>query len=351
MKQGQTNPSQGQPAPAQGQAPSPVLFFDTVNAYQRSAAIKAAVELGLFTAIAEGADAPAALAARVGAAERGVRILADYLTVLGFLTKRSGRYALTPDSALFLDRRSPAYVGGSVEFLLAPGLVAGFEDLTAAVRKGGIAASESGTLEPQHEVWVRFARGMRPMMEGAAQRLAELVLAGSKRPMKILDVSASHGAFGLAFARQNPAAKVVGLDWPNVLEVAKENAAAAGVGDRYSTIAGSAFDVDLGRGYDVILLPNFLHHFDPPTCEKLLRRVHAALAEGGRVATLEFIPDEDRVTPPMAATFAMTMLGTTPAGDAYTFAEYDRMFRNAGFARSELHELPGTVQRAVISYK
>src|SRR3712207_5485102 len=109
--------------------PSPVLFFETVNAYQRSAALKAAVEIGLFTAAAEGDDPAAAMAARAGAAERGVRVLADYLTVLGFMTKSAGRYRLTPDTALFLDRRSPAYLGGAVEFLLAPGLVAGFADL------------------------------------------------------------------------------------------------------------------------------------------------------------------------------------------------------------------------------
>src|SRR5437870_13409970 len=106
--------------------PSPLLFFETVNAYQRTAAIRAAVELGLFTAIAEGADTADALAARLGAAARGVRILADYLTILGFLSKRGERYALTPDAGLFLDQRSPAYVGGALDFLLSPGLTAAF---------------------------------------------------------------------------------------------------------------------------------------------------------------------------------------------------------------------------------
>ena len=337
--------------PAAAAPPSPVLFFETVNAYQRSAAIKAAIDLNLFTAVAEGNDTPAKLAARTKAAERGVRILADYLAVLGFVTKRDGRYALTPDTALFLDACSPAYLGGAVEFLLAEGLTRGFEDLAPAVRKGGTTMPESGTLAPEHDVWVRFAREMRPMMAGPAQALAALVLGGSTKPVKVLDVSASHGAFGLAFAAANAAARVVGLDWPNVLEVAKENARKAGVIDRYETIAGSAFDVDLGGGYDVVLLPNFLHHFDPATCERLLRRIRPALNDGGRVATLEFIPDDDRVTPAIAAAFAMTMLGTTPAGDAYTFAEYQQMFRNAGFARSELHDLPATVQRAVISWK
>jgi ubiquinone/menaquinone biosynthesis C-methylase UbiE len=280
-----------------------------------------------------------------------MRILADYLTVLGFMNKRGGRYALTADSALFLDKRSPAYLGEAVQFLLAPGLVAAFAGLAATVRKGGTSLPESGTLAPEHDVWVDFARAMGPVMAGPADALARLVLGGSTRPTKVLDVSASHAAFGLAFARQNPSARVVGLDWPNVLEVSKQNAAAAGVADRYSTIAGSVFEVDLGRGYDVVLLPNFLHHFDPATCEKLLRRIHGALVPGGRVATLEFVPDDDRVSPPMAASFALTMLGTTPAGDAYTFAEYDRMFKNAGFPRSELHDLPGTAERALVSYK
>jgi len=126
---------------------------------------------------------------------------------------------------------------------------------------------------------------------------------------------------------------------------------AAGVGDRYRTIEGSAFEADFGEGYDVVLLTNFLHHFDPPTCEGLLRKVHASLAEGGRAVTLEFVPNEDRVSPPVAATFSMTMLGTTPSGDAYTFKEFERMFRNAGFSHSEIRQLPATPEQAIISYK
>ena len=145
--------------------------------------------------------------------------------------------------------------------------------------------------------------------------------------------------------------EVTAVDWSNVLEVAKENAEAAGVSDRYHTRPGSAFDVDYGTDYDIVLLTNFLHHFDVPTCESLLRKVRAALGDGGRAVTLEFVPNDDRVTPPQAAAFSMMMLGVTPSGDAYTFAELDQMFRNAGFARNELHELPPTIQRVVISHK
>jgi hypothetical protein len=100
-----------------------------------------------------------------------------------------------------------------------------------------------------------------------------------------------------------------------------------------------------------VLLTNFLHHFDVATNETLLRKVYASLAPGGRAVTLEFVPNEDRVTPPMEASFSMMMLGTTAHGDAYTFAEYDAMFRNAGFARSEMRELSPLPQRVIVSYK
>lgn len=121
--------------------------------------------------------------------------------------------------------------------------------------------------------------------------------------------------------------------------------------DRYNTIPGDAFDINFGSDYDVALLTNFLHHFDPQTCEKLLKKVHAALADGGRAVTLEFILNPDRISPPVPATFAMMMLGTTPCGDAYTFEELERMFANAGFKRSEFRPLPPTPQQLVISYK
>src|ERR1700720_637713 len=162
---------------------------------------------------------------------------------------------------------------------------------------------------------------------------------------------AGHGLFGIAFAKNNPQAEIVALDWAPVLEVAKENARNAAVSDRYSTIEGSAFDVEYGSGYDLVLLTNFLHCFDMSTCEALLRKVGAALADGGRALTLEFVPNEDRISPPEAAGFSMTMLGATPSGDAYTFSELERMFSNAGFAHSEIHPLPPSIEQVVISHK
>ncbi|HEX8491250.1 MAG TPA: class I SAM-dependent methyltransferase [Pyrinomonadaceae bacterium] len=333
--------------------PSPILFFETVNAYQRSAAIRAAIELDVFTHIGAGKSTASEVAEASESTERGLRILCDSLTVMGFLTKQDGRYQLTQDSAVFLDRRSPAFIGGAIEFLLSPMLVESFEHLTEAVRKGGTALPEAGSIAPEHPVWVRFARAMAPMMTMPSQLMAQLIAQQMpERKLKVLDIAAGHGMFGIAVARQLPEAEITALDWPNVLEVAQANAEQAGVGERYHLLPGSAFEVDYGSDYDLILLTNFLHHFDPQTCEQLLRRVHAALSRNGKAVTLEFIPNEDRVSPPGSAMFSLVMLGSTPHGDAYTFSELERMFATAGFTRSMFHPLPPSFpQQIVVSDK
>jgi len=333
------------------QQPSPQLFFQTINAHQRTEALKAAIELEVFTAIGEGNTTAAQIAKRCQASERGMRILCDYLTIMEMLTKKGDEYRLTLDSATFLDKRSPAYLGGATEFLCSPMLTEGSKHIAEAVRKGGTAMEGEGTIGPDHPVWVKFARGMAPMMAMPARLIAKLVDPNGDKKLKILDIAAGHGLYGIAFASNNPQAEVTALDWAAVLEVAKENAQKAGVADRYSTIPGNAFDVEFGSGYDLVLLTNFLHHFDRPTNETLLRKVHDALADGGRAVTLEFVPNEDRVTPPDAAGFSMMMLTGTPSGDAYTFSELERMFANTGFSRSTLYPLPPTIQQVVISEK
>ena len=330
---------------------TPQLFFQTANAYQQSQALKAAIELDLFTAIAEGKDTAQVLAQRCGAAERGVRILADYLTIHGFLVKEANRYTLTPDSAVFLDRNSPAYMGSLLGFLHAPKFTEAFQNLTEAVRKGGTVAGESGTVAPEHPLWVEFAKSMIPMMAKPAEEIALLVSRSQLGVTKVLDIAAGHGLFGIEIAKRCSDAQIVALDWPNVLAVAQDFARKAGIQDRYHTIPGDAFQQELGDGYDLVLLTNFLHHFSAPTCETLLRKIHRCLIPGGRVITLEFVPNDDRVTPPPVAEFGLIMLATTPDGDAYTLKEYEQMFRAADFARTELLPMTGSIEQILVSYK
>jgi SAM-dependent methyltransferase len=329
--------------------PSPVPFFEAVGGYQKTEVMRAAIALDVFSAVAAHQGALPEIAAYCGASERGLRILCDFLVINGFLTKTDGRYALVPDTATFLVKSSPAYLGESLEFLLSPDLVEGFRDLAGCVRRGGTTVSARGTMETQHPVWVKFARVMGPVIGRSAPLIAELVDPKADRPLEVLDIAAGHGLFGIAFAQRNPRTRVTAQDWAPVLEVAREHARQASVFDRYSLLPGDAFEVDFGTGYDVVLLTNFLHHFDAPTCERLLGRVARSLKPGGAAVTLEFVPNEDRVTPPATATFALTMLATTAGGDAYTFSEYQSMFHNTGFSGSTLHPIPESPQSVIIS--
>jgi SAM-dependent methyltransferase len=330
--------------------PNPARVIETLSAYQQAAALLAAVELDIFTAIGEGYTTCSALAEKCDASLRGVRILCDYLTADGILTKQEAHYGLTPDASIFLDRRSPAYVGCAARFLGSPDLVDCFKDLAQTVRRGGTGLRQDGLISNDNPVWVEFARSMAPLIAAPARDIARLVESEGGRPIRVLDIAAGHGLFGIAFAKRNPNAEVVALDWENVLEVARDNARKAGVQDRFTAFPGSVFDADFGVDYDVVLLTNFLHHFSPTKNETLLSRVRAALKPGGRAAALEFVPDEDRISPPLPAKFSIVMLGTTAEGDAYTYRELEQMFLCAGFLRCELHPLPNSPQRLVIAF-
>lgn len=326
--------------PKSAGGPTPELVFETLSAYQRTAALRAAIEIDLFRAIGEGPGDVASIARRCGASERGIRILCDYLTVIDLLGKADGRYRLTETSALFLDPRSPACIASIARFLGNPMLREPYDRLAEIVRTGYTVLPGEGSVEPENPVWVEFAHSMAPMMAPMAGPLGSIVLQGTKDPVSVLDVAAGHGLFGIEVAKQNPGARILAVDWAPVLEVARANARKAGVLDRYEARPGSAFEVDYGGPHDIVLLTNFLHHFDPPTCVGLLKKARAALKRGGRVAALEFVPNEDRVSPPRAASFSLTMLATTRAGDAYTLEQLESMYQAAGFADVSGHPLP-----------
>lgn len=272
-------------------APSPELVFDTLFAYQRTAALRAAIEIDLFRAIGEGPGDAASLATQRGASPRGVRILCDFLTIQGLLQKSDGRYTHALTSALFLDPQSPACIASTARFLANPMIQQPFDSLAEIVRTGRTVLPGDGSVEPNNPAWVEFAHSMAPMMAPMAGPLGAIALEGLRGPNR---------------------------------------------GTRHGRAARST---SISGPHDVVLLTNFLHHFDPPTCVTLLKKARASLRDGGRVAALEFVPNDDRVSPPLSAAFSLTMLASTPAGDAYTLRELETMYRSAGFTDVTGHPL------------
>ena len=324
-----------------------MLVFETLQAHQRTSALRAGIELKLFTAIGAGHRTPEALAPVCNASARGLRVLCDFLTIIGFLTKDDSGYALTADSQIFLVESSPAYMGGMVSFLFHPLMEKGSGHVTDAVRRGGTILPDEGSVSDDNPVWVDFARGMAPMMMPPAALIAQLTTGSG--PLKVLDIAAGHGLFGLMIAQRNPAAEVYALDWKNVLAVAHENAVKFGVADRWHAIEGSAFTADYGTGYDVVLVTNFIHHFDVTTNVALLGKLRGAMKPGAKLVIVEMAVNDDRITPPAAGVFAMTMLTTTVSGDAFSLNEIGAMCSQAGFHEVTHHPVPLTPQTVTIA--
>lgn len=329
---------------------TPAVVFDMLQAHQRTAALKAAIDLDVFRAVGEGPGDVVSIARHCGASERGTRILCDFLVINGVLAKDNGHYRHTPVSAAFLDPRSPSSLASIARFLGNSAMHEPYHHLADIVRNGRTSLPGDGSVEPDNPIWVQFAESMAPMMAPMAGPLGLIVLQGLSGPMRVLDIAAGHGLFGIEVAKQNPQAHVTGLDWAKVLEVAQANARKFGIDDRYNLLPGSAFEVDFKGPYDVVLLTNFLHHFDVPTCVGLLKKVQAALKPDGRVATLEFVPNEDRVSPPMPAAFSLTMLASTPSGDAYTLSELTSMYTEAGFKEISGHPIPMSPHTVVLGH-
>jgi SAM-dependent methyltransferase len=335
-------------------APDPGRIIAMMTAFEQTAALSAAIGLGLFSAIAKGAQTVDALSAACAAAPRGVRILSDSLVVYGLLTKADGLYALTPDTAAFLDEAQPTYIGAAARFFASPEKIAlYFDDPVGWARRGGPVDLANTT--PDSAVWIDFARGMANVMRPVAESLAEALSSTGPPAMRVLDVAAGHGLFGIEFARRREDAHITALDWAAVAEVALQNAKAAGIGDRFETRTGSAFDADLGGPYDLILIPNFLHHFDRAACTAFLARVAASLCDprgdrpGGTAALVEYTPDASRIAPPVPALFALSMLTATPAGDAYTAQDLVDMCGQAGLDEVDIAPLGPTHQTLLLA--
>lgn len=308
-------------------------------AFLKSALLRTAIDLELFTHVAHGRRTAAAIATASGADERGVRIVADALSAIGLLAKSGGEYALTPLTEMMLVKDSPAYAGAFTRITLNPRLWAAVGRLTETVRTG--VPPETIVDVPGHEFWEEFSIASAGISVAGAHAVAEHLGLDPDRPAELLDVAVGSGVYGFTALERLPKAHLTSLDWENVLAQARRIAEQRGVADRVTWLAGSAFDAPLPPShFDAILMSHFLHHFSAAENTKLLRRLFTALKPGGRLLVHDFVPDEARAAHEPALLFAVIMLSTTRQGDVYTPAEYRSQFENAGFRDVSLHPLP-----------
>jgi SAM-dependent methyltransferase len=214
-------------------------------------------------------------------------------------------------------------------------------DINDVVRTGKPAAPVN--LE-QHggEYFKGFVEALFGTHYRAARTLAEaLSIAHKEKPVRVLDLAAGSGVWGIALARESPRVTVTAVDWPSVLEITKTVAGRWGLLPRFQFLAGDLLSADFGAGHHIAILGHILHTEGATRSHALLKRTFEALAPGGIIAIADFLVNEDRTGPPMALTWAVNMLVQTEEGDTFSFVEIDGWLRDAGFENPRLLENPG----------
>lgn len=333
---------------------SPQQLLALFQGFMGSAATRAALDLEVFTHISHGADTAEKLAAPKNVSPRAMRILCDALVAFGVLGKSEGRYTLPAPTQMLLVKGSPAYIGAMARLMVNPMIWNEAGRLTDVVRAGHslVGASAEAANNP---FWEEFSRNSRQMATMAGPSVADVAAAmfpSGVEPRKILDIAAGSGMYGFSALKRFPNAKLISVDWPNVLDLAKPTAAHMGLQDRVEFRPGDIFNVDLGSGYDLVLAVNIYHHFSIEKCIELSKRLCAATAPGGAIVLVDAIPDEARAENRFALAFALTMLIWTHEGDTYTLSQYEKMLTAGGYHGIELKTVPGPApMQAIVAHK
>ncbi len=308
--------------------------------YSAPLAIEAAVENGMFDALAAGPLVLAELEKATGSSARGLMALADFFVGIELLSKDGeGRYQLTEESVAFLISGKPAFMGGLFRHM-GRTIIPRWLQLPEVVRRG-IPAMDLSSEPTGAAFFEDFVEDLFPFNYAAAKSLAEgLAAQGLPKPATVLDLAAGSGVWGIAAAQVSPALRVTAVDWPQVLEVTKRVVNRFGLADRFSFSAGDLLEADFGTGHGLATLGHILHTEGEERSRALLVKTFKALAPGGRIAIAEFLVDEDRRGPISGLIFSINMLVNSRTGRAYSFKEIGDWLGAAGFVAPRLVEAP-----------
>ncbi len=308
--------------------------------------LSTALKLRFFSHMAAGSHTARAVAKAARTNERGTRMMLDALTALDLLSKRSGKYRLTPTASRYLVRESPDYFGSMLEH---DALWDAWTPLASIVRTG----RPYRKVEQQKKAEKFFpalVRSLHIMNRGPANSVAQMLGAGTSRHgLQVLDVACGSGVWGIAMAEADRAARIVAQDFPGVLATTRQYVRRHHVGNQFEYLPGDLKTVDFGtRRFDVALLGNIVHSEGERSSRQLFKRLHRAIKPGGCVAIIDMIPNDLRTGPPFPIFFAINMLTNTTDGDTYTMAEYKQWLTAAGFRRVQTAPI-GTHSPAIIA--
>jgi hypothetical protein len=321
--------------------PSPERLMQMAWGYAPVFIIDAALRTGLFDCLAQKPLTPAELAVATGCPPRGIGALADALVGLQLLARQGGALTLTPESERYLVASSPEFRGAFFRHHTGQ-LVPQWAQLENVVRTGH-PANRTDHGKEGGDYFAGFVESLFPLNAPAAAEVGHLLgLPKAAAPVSVLDLGAGSGVWGITLAKQSPQVRITAVDWPEVLEVTRRVAARHGVQERLTAVPGDLFLADFGCGHQIATLGHILHSESAGRCQALLRKTAAALAPGGTIVIMEFMPDDDRSGPPMPLIFGVNMLVNTTAGGTYTFAEIAGWLREAGFANPRRLDLPGS---------
>ncbi|MGD0790375.1 MAG: methyltransferase [Terriglobales bacterium] len=309
-----------------------------IRGYMSSRCILTALELDIFTAVGDGANAEQ-IGTRINANARAVGMLLNALVALGLLSKSGDDYKNTPESARF-------FVQGSKDnhrngLLHIANLWHRWSTMTGAVRSGTRVPIDlrNDDRDEAPEWTCNFIAGMQRSAKDRAPLVVKTL--GTAGVRRILDLGGGSGAYSIAFAKASPDVQCEILDIPEVVPLTTEYVSRAGVLAQVSLRTGDMLQDDFGSGYDIIMLNAICHMFSEEQNRDIFRRAHQALAPNGRLVVQDFILNPDKTGPQHAALFSLNMLVSTDAGASYSEFEYTHWMKAAGFTEVRRINLPG----------
>lgn len=329
---------------ARRRGPTPEKIVQLTWGFAPPLLMHAAVSTGIFDSLDRSPKTPAEVAADARVAERGATAVLGGLLAAGLVEKLpGGRFRPTPDVSKFLVHAKPEFQGGLVEHMQAD-LIRSWLNLAEITRTGKPDNSLDRRNDNGAEFFERLVPALFPTNYPAAKALARALNYGESADgiatVKVLDIAAGSGVWGIAQAQASPRVRVTALDTEPVIAVTRRTVENHGVAGQFDYRPGDMRITEFGKGYQLVILGHILHSEGAERSRDLLRRSFEALAPGGTIAIAEFLVNAERTGPPSGLIFAVNMLVNTEEGTTFSFEEIRGWLRDIGFKKARTLDVP-----------